>query len=53
MGTEKECPHCGVWTAWEKQPDDRCGSCNELLDPISLSEKKEKRKSELFRKMIF
>ena len=39
MRTEKKCTHCGEWTKWEKQPTDRCISCNVLLDPISLSEK--------------
>ena len=42
MKTEKKCPNCGAWTQWEKQPTDRCNSCNQLLDPISLSEKTER-----------
>ena len=47
MKIEKKCPNCGAWTIWEKQPTDRCTACNELLDPISLSEKMEREQSEL------
>lgn len=46
MKTEKKCPSCGAWTPWEKQPTDRCTSCNELLDAISLSEKAEREEKE-------
>ncbi len=46
MKTEKKCPSCGVWTEWEKQPTDCCTSCNELLDPISLSEKTKREEKE-------
>lgn len=42
MKTEKKCPHCGVWTEWNKQPTDRCSNCNELLDQRSLDEKIER-----------
>ena len=46
MKTEKKCPHCGDWTTWEKQPTDRCGSCNGLLDEIALKEKEEREENE-------
>jgi len=44
---EKKCPHCGIWTEWEKQPTDRCTSCNHHLDEIALFEKVEREQSEL------
>ncbi|MFM1874877.1 MAG: hypothetical protein RL266_614 [Bacteroidota bacterium] len=46
MKTEKKCANCGAWTAWEKQPTDRCTACNELLDPIYLEEKLERDRKE-------
>jgi phage FluMu protein Com len=47
MKTEKKCPHCGIWTQWEKQPTDRCTDCNQLLDEITLIEKTEREQREL------
>jgi endogenous inhibitor of DNA gyrase (YacG/DUF329 family) len=29
----KKCPHCGQWSGWQQQPDDRCEQCQQLLDP--------------------
>jgi hypothetical protein len=29
----KKCPHCGLWSSWQQQPDDRCEHCQQLLDP--------------------
>ena len=29
----KKCPHCGQWSVHQRQPDDRCEHCHELLDP--------------------
>ena len=46
MKTEKKCPHCEIWTKWEKQPTDRCGSCNEVLDKVALVEKTEREENE-------
>jgi len=46
MKTEKKCLNCGAWTIWEKQPTDRCTSCRELLDPISLLERTEREEKE-------
>lgn len=31
--SEKKCPHCGQWSAWQQQHDDRCRHCGQLLDP--------------------
>ncbi|SHJ25980.1 hypothetical protein SAMN02745146_2652 [Hymenobacter daecheongensis DSM 21074] len=31
--SSKKCLHCGGWSAWQQQPDDRCEQCTELLDP--------------------
>ena len=54
MKTEKKCPSCEAWTPWEKQPTDRCTSCNDLLDAISLSEKAEREEKErVFRENDF
>ena len=54
MVTEKKCPNCSEWTTWEKQPTDRCNSCNELLDPISLVEKEiREEKERVFRENDF
>jgi hypothetical protein len=30
----KRCPHCGLWSAHQLRPDDRCEHCQELLDPL-------------------
>ena len=46
LRTEKKCPHCGVWTTWEKQATDHCLHCNELLDQIALKEKVEREEKE-------
>lgn len=46
MITEKKCPSCGVWTTWEKQPEDRCTSCNQLLDPRAFAAKSEREEKE-------
>lgn len=54
MRTEKKCPNCGVWTTWEKQPTDRCGNCNELLDKVALVEQQERvEKERVFRENDF
>ncbi len=54
MRTEKKCPHCQVWTKWEKQPTDCCTSCGGLLDEIALVEKTEREeKDRVFRENDF
>ena len=54
MKSEKKCSHCGEWTTWEKQPTDRCGHCNEYLDPRSLQEKEVREEKErVFRENDF
>ena len=35
--SEIKCPHCGKWTMWKGQVDDRCLYCNEFLEPNRFS----------------
>ncbi|MFC2176264.1 hypothetical protein ACFLR1_04775 [Bacteroidota bacterium] len=46
MSTEKKCPHCGTWTTWNKQPTDKCGACQKVLDQVWLTEKIESERKE-------
>ena len=46
MRSEKKCPHCGIWTTWEKQASDRCSSCKELLDQTAHEEKTTRQETE-------
>lgn len=46
MITEKKCPHCGVWTTWEKKATDRCSSCKGLLDPKAFEAKEAREEKE-------
>lgn len=39
MSSEKKCPHCGQWTAWNRRPDDRCTHCHGVLDPRAVEER--------------
>ncbi|RTQ51560.1 hypothetical protein EJV47_07105 [Hymenobacter gummosus] len=34
LSATKRCPHCGQWSDYRQQPDDRCQHCHELLDPL-------------------
>ena len=38
MNYTKKCPACQQWSGWQKQPDDRCEHCGELLDPRTHAE---------------
>ena len=40
---EIRCPHCGEWTLWKGDVDDRCLYCNEFLEPQRFSREIEKR----------
>jgi|GEM_PF-5181053 len=33
LASTKKCPHCGQWTSWQQQPDDRCEHCQQTLEP--------------------
>lgn len=33
LSSTKKCPHCGQWTRWQQQPDDRCEHCQQVLEP--------------------
>ena len=39
---EIKCPHCGEWTMWNGEVDDRCLFCNEFLEPKRFSREVEK-----------
>ena len=34
----KKCRHCGQWSVHQRQPNDRCEHCHELLDPDASSQ---------------
>ncbi|WP_303311710.1 hypothetical protein [Hymenobacter sp. BT730] len=34
LSSSKKCPHCGFWSEWRQQVDDRCERCGQLLDPV-------------------
>jgi len=40
---EIKCPHCGEWTMWNGQVDDRCLYCDEFLEPQRFSREVEKK----------
>jgi hypothetical protein len=40
---EIKCPHCGEWTMWKGQVDDRCFFCDEFLEPQRFSREVEKK----------
>ena len=40
---EIKCPHCGEWTMWQGDLDDRCLFCGEFLEPQRFSREVEKR----------
>ncbi|MFI5136900.1 MAG: hypothetical protein ACHQIM_03675 [Sphingobacteriales bacterium] len=39
---EIKCPHCGEWTLWNGDVDDRCLFCGEFLEPKRFSREVEK-----------
>jgi DNA-directed RNA polymerase subunit RPC12/RpoP len=41
--SEIKCPHCGEWTMWKGQVDDRCLYCGEFLEPDRFSREVEKK----------
>jgi hypothetical protein len=41
--SEIKCPHCGKWTMWNGQVDDRCLYCSEFLEPNRFSRELEKK----------
>jgi hypothetical protein len=40
---EIKCPHCGEWTMWKGEVDDRCFFCDEFLEPQRFSREVEKK----------
>jgi hypothetical protein len=40
---EIKCPHCGEWTMWTGNIDDRCFFCDEFLEPQRFSREIEKK----------
>ncbi len=40
---EIKCPHCGEWTLWNGEVDDRCLYCDEFLEPQRFSREVEKK----------
>ncbi|HTD42004.1 MAG TPA: hypothetical protein VK671_15350 [Mucilaginibacter sp.] len=40
---EIKCPHCGQWTLWKGEVDDRCLYCDGFLEPQRFSREIEKR----------
>ena len=40
---EIKCPHCGKWTMWTGEVDDRCLYCDEFLEPQRFSREVEKK----------
>ncbi|GGK64705.1 hypothetical protein ACD591_01540 [Rufibacter glacialis] len=36
MKASKKCPHCGHWSAWNRQITDLCENCGQFLDPTAL-----------------
>ena len=45
MGQVREikCPHCGEWTLWNGNVDDRCLYCGGFLEPQRFSREVEKK----------
>ncbi|MBS1532458.1 MAG: hypothetical protein JSU01_19300 [Bacteroidetes bacterium] len=41
--SEIKCPHCGQWTMWQGDVDDRCINCGEFLDSRRFSREVEKK----------
>ncbi|HVS91390.1 MAG TPA: hypothetical protein VHE59_05110 [Mucilaginibacter sp.] len=41
--SEIKCPHCGEWTLWNGNVDDRCLYCGEFIEPKRFSREVEKR----------
>jgi len=41
--SEIRCPHCGKWTMWQGNIDDRCINCGEFLETRRFSREVEKR----------
>src|SRR6185312_2573673 len=41
--SEIRCPHCGQWTMWQGNIDDRCISCGEFLETRQFSREVEKK----------
>jgi hypothetical protein len=40
---EIKCPHCGKWTMWNGDVDDRCLYCGEFLEPQRFSREVERK----------
>jgi hypothetical protein len=40
---EIKCPHCGEWTLWKGDVDDRCLYCDAFLEPQRFSREIEKK----------
>jgi hypothetical protein len=40
---EIKCPHCGKWTLWNGQTDDRCLYCSEFIEPKRLPKEVEQK----------
>jgi len=40
---EIKCPHCGQWTLWKGDVDDRCLYCDSFLEPQRFSREIEKK----------
>lgn len=40
---EIKCPHCGEWTLWNGEIDDRCLYCDGFLEPKRFSREVEKK----------
>ena len=38
MSTQKKCPDCSQWTAWNHQLTDKCEHCGEVLDKRALND---------------
>ena len=41
--SEIKCPHCGEWTMWQDNVDDRCINCGGFLDSRRFSREVEKK----------
>jgi hypothetical protein len=41
--SEIKCPHCGEWTMWNGNIDDRCLNCGEFIEPQRFSREVEKK----------
>lgn len=40
---EIKCPHCGKWTLWKGEVDDRCLFCDGFLEPQRFSREVERK----------